>query len=82
MQRASPPKVTPADPARETTLYQSFVRMIGVLLLAGCTLDPSAPVNRSFPVLQLDRFFGSPSAAPAAADPTHEPGYAPAYPPD
>jgi hypothetical protein len=63
----------------------STVALICVgLLLAGCTSDPNAPVNQSFPIRQMDQFFGSsqpPPAVPAEPDYTHQPGYAPAYPP-
>jgi hypothetical protein len=61
--------------------------------LAACTSDPNAPVNQTFPIRQMDRFFDSLSAptAPQSSpqdhtreppqDYTREPGYAPAYPP-
>ena len=59
------------------------------LTLAGCTADPTAPMNQSFPIRQMDNFFNSlsgppadlPSHAAAPQDYTHAPGYAPAYPP-
>jgi hypothetical protein len=51
-----------------------------ILVVTGCTSDPDAPVNRTFPIRQMDRFFDSFSAQPAPRDYTHEPGYAPAYP--
>jgi hypothetical protein len=73
--------------------YQTPCLMIVGLCLAGCTSDPSAPVNQTFPIRQMDHFFESLSDPPAASDPTaasdppaavdytHRPGYAPAYPP-
>jgi outer membrane murein-binding lipoprotein Lpp len=57
--------------------------VIAGLSVAGCTSDPNAPINQTFPIRQMDQFFGSlsaPRAASAAPDYTHEPGYAPAYP--
>ena len=59
-------------------------RMIVVLGVAGCTSDPNAPVNQTFPIRQMDQFFESfsaPAEPPAPRDYTHNPGYAPAYPP-
>ncbi|HEY1410548.1 MAG TPA: hypothetical protein VGF36_00325 [Rhodopila sp.] len=53
---------------------------IAGLVLAGCTSNPNAPVNQTFPVRQMDQFFGS-RPPPPPPDYTHEPGYAPAYPP-
>jgi hypothetical protein len=78
--------------------YQALALMIGSLIisgpvLAGCTSDPNAPVNQSFPIHQMDQFFDSLSAPrpgsfgslsgprPGPMDYTREPGYAPAYPP-
>jgi hypothetical protein len=61
--------------------YRTLALMIAGLLLAACTSDPNAPVNQTFPVRQMDRFFDSLSATPAPQDYTREPGYAPAYPP-
>jgi hypothetical protein len=56
--------------------------MIAGLALGGCTSDPNAPVNESFPIRQMDQFFGSLSGRlPSPPDYTREPGYAPAYPP-
>jgi hypothetical protein len=51
------------------------------LFLASSTADPNAPINQTFPIRQMDRFFKSHSIAPADPDYTHRPGYAPAYPP-
>jgi hypothetical protein len=59
--------------------YLALALMIAAL--AGCTSDPNAPVNESFPIRQMDQFFGSRSPPPAPAEYTREPGYAPAYPP-
>lgn len=56
--------------------------MCAVLALAGCTSNPNAPVNRTFPIRQMDRFFDNAGRLPAATpDYRHKPGYAPAYPP-
>ncbi len=44
--------------------YQIFALIAG-LSLAACSSDPSAPVNQTFPVRQMDRFFNSLSAPPA-----------------
>ncbi len=76
--------------------YQ-ILALIAGLSLAACSSDPSAPVNRTFPVQQMDRFFNSISeplapqgytqqvrpsySATPAPAYTREPGYAPAYPP-
>jgi hypothetical protein len=76
--------------------YQTLA-MIAGLSLAACSSDPNAPVNQTFPVRQMDRFFNSLSAPPPpqgytrqiapnytgapVQDDTREPGYAPAYPP-
>jgi hypothetical protein len=56
---------------------------LAALSLAGCTSDPNAPINQTFPVKQMDGFFNSLSGPPPqpAPDYTHDPGYAPAYPP-
>jgi hypothetical protein len=53
------------------------------LLLGGCTSNPAAPINQTFPIRQMDAFFNSlpPRPPPPPPDYTHEPGYAPAYPP-
>jgi hypothetical protein len=75
--------------------YQ-ILALIAGLLLAACTADPNAPVNQTFPIRQMDRFFDSLSAPrptrSSAGEPsrdytreppqnyTREPGYAPAYP--
>jgi hypothetical protein len=56
--------------------------IIAGLLLVGCTSDPNAPVNQSFPIHQMDRFFDFVSPRPQPPpDYTRAPGYAPAYPP-
>jgi hypothetical protein len=62
--------------------YLALALMITGMALAGCTSDPNAPVNQSFPIRQMDQFFGSrsPSQVPEPEDYTREPGYAPAYP--
>jgi hypothetical protein len=57
-----------------------------ILALAGCTADPNAPINQTFPIRQMDDFFrqytGSPSPTPnPVPETTRQPGYAPAYPP-
>ena len=59
----------------------SFSLLIVGLVLSGCTSDPAAPVNQTFPIRQMDNFFNSLAAAPPAPDYTRHPGYAPAYPP-
>jgi hypothetical protein len=63
--------------------YRALALIVAGVLLAGCTSDPSAPVNESFPIRQMDRFFDSlsPPPPPPASDYTRAPGYAPAYPP-
>jgi hypothetical protein len=59
--------------------YQALALIAG-LSLAACSADPNAPVNQTFPVRQMDRFFDSLSPSPGPRDYTHDPGYAPAYP--
>jgi hypothetical protein len=55
--------------------------LLAAVSASGCTSDPSAPVNQTFPIRQMDQFFGSLSAPPAPpVDYTRQPGYAPAYP--
>ena len=49
--------------------------------LPGCTADPRAPVNQTFPIRQMDNFFDSLAASPSPPDYTRQRGYAPAYPP-
>jgi hypothetical protein len=63
------------------TRYRSLCLLIACASLAGCTSDPSAPVNQTFPIRQMDSFFESLSAPPSPPDYTHHAGYAPAYPP-
>jgi hypothetical protein len=70
------------------TLSPMLFLMIGGLSVTGCTSDPNAPINQTFPIRQMDHFFGPPSAPPPATlsaapapDYTQRPGYAPAYPP-
>jgi hypothetical protein len=72
-----------------------FVLIVGVSA-AGCSSDPNAAVNQSFPIRQMDRFFGSlsgpkrsePGRSPHAyASPGYAPmgpaaAYAPSYAPD
>lgn len=59
----------------------SISLLIVGLSLSGCTSDPGAPVNQTFPIRQMDNFFDSLAAAPRPPDYTRQPGYAPAYPP-
>jgi hypothetical protein len=68
---------------QETTmgLCQTLALMVAGLSLAACTSDPNAPVNQTYPIRQMDRFFDSLSGPPPPPDYTSEPGYAPAYPP-
>jgi hypothetical protein len=61
--------------------FRALAVMLAVLALAGCSSDPNAPVNQSFPIRQMDRLFESLSPPPADPDYRHVPGYAPAYPP-
>jgi hypothetical protein len=62
--------------------YRTLALTIACLLLAGCTSDPDARVNQTFPIRQMDSFFNSVvPGPPPAPDYTHQPGYAPAYPP-
>jgi hypothetical protein len=61
--------------------YKTRCLLFVGLVLAGCTSDPTAPVNQTFPIRQMDNFFGSLAGPPAAPDYTRQPGYAPAYPP-
>jgi hypothetical protein len=62
--------------------YAALAMMIAGVALGGCTSDPNAPVNESFPIRQMDRFFDSLSGRPPPPpDYTRAPGYAPAYPP-
>jgi hypothetical protein len=68
--------------AQETTMrgFTALGVILAGLTLGGCTTDPNAPVNQSFPIRQMDRFFDS-LGAPPRQDYTHVRGYAPAYPP-
>lgn len=59
---------------------QTLSVLIFGLCLTGCTADPDAPVNQTYPIRQLDRFFESLSAPSAPREYTTQPGYAPAYP--
>ena len=73
--------------------YVAVALLVAGVTLIGCTSDPNAPVNQSFPVKQMDQFFDSLSPPPPATgyrsstpyppntQYTHVPGYAPAYPP-
>nr|WP_294556025.1 hypothetical protein [uncultured Rhodopila sp.] len=61
------------------TRYWSRLLVVACTSLAGCTSDPNAPVNQTFPIRQMDNFFDSLAASPP--DYTRQPGYAPAYPP-
>ena len=58
--------------------------LIAGLCLAGCTADPYAPINQTFPIRQMDRFFDSLSTprTPSGYSTKYprERGYAPAYP--
>ncbi len=61
---------------------RGLTTLAAVLALAGCTSDPNAPANESFPIRQMDQFFESLSGRPPPPpDYTRTPGYAPAYPP-
>ena len=52
------------------------------ITIAGCSSDPDAPVNRTTPIRQMDRFFDTVTGRPPPPpDYRREPGYAPAYPP-
>jgi hypothetical protein len=86
VQRFSCRDVKTAERDPEMSLYRTFSVVIIGLSMTGCTSDPDAPVNQTFPIRQMDHFFGSEAAPPrlsAAPGPdyTHQPGYAPAYPP-
>lgn len=77
-----------AMPEQERTVAVSRTSWLIILALsvAACTSDPAAPINQSFPIRQMDHFFGSLNAPPsqystAEPDYTHHRGYAPAYPP-
>jgi hypothetical protein len=59
--------------------YYRFCILLAGVSLSGCTSNPSAPVNQTFPIRQMDQFFGSLSAPPPV-EYTRQPGYAPAYP--
>ncbi len=64
--------------------FAALAIMMAGLALEGCTTDPKAPINESFPIRQMDRFFDSLEQRPPSAtspDYTKVPGYAPAYPP-
>lgn len=68
---------------------RTFSLILVGLCVAGCTSDPAAPINQTYPIRQMDRFFDSlsaPAGSPnqystAQPDYTHHLGYAPAYPP-
>jgi hypothetical protein len=73
--------------------FRALSLLTGIALLVGCTSDPNAPINQTFPIRQMDAFFrqytGSPGPTRAyatAPEPapayTLQPGYAPAYPPN
>jgi hypothetical protein len=86
MQRMRRLKVTSQE-AATMSLFRILVMIVG-LCVAGCTSDPNAPINQSFPIRQMDQFFGSMDGREttartqvAAPDYTHVRGYAPAYPP-
>jgi hypothetical protein len=86
LERTARLEVTLDDPQQETTMpLPRFAvptiagLVIAGLVLGGCTSNPNAPVNQSFPVRQMDQFFGS--RPPPPPDYTRQPGYAPAYPP-
>lgn len=71
--------------------HLTLATMIVGLSLAGCTSDPNAPINQTYPIRKMDNFFDSLSDSPArpryrnpnysGQDYTRVPGYAPAYPP-
>ena len=53
-------------PEQETTMGGfRYIALTAGLSLAACTSNPNAPVNQTFPVRQLDQFFGSLSPTPA-----------------
>ena len=59
-----------------------LVIVTAAITITGCSSDPDAPVNRTTPIRQMDRFFDTVTGRPPAPpDYTREPGYAPAYPP-
>ena len=61
--------------------YWSCLPLVVCACLAGCTSDPNAPVNQTYPIRQMDNFFDSLAGTPSPPDYTRQPGYAPAYPP-
>jgi hypothetical protein len=70
---------------RSVWMKRRSVWLTGLTLLAGCTSNPTAPVNQVWPIPQMDRAFGDPhpqvGGQPEASDYTRRPGYLPAYPP-
>ena len=70
--------------------YQTLSLLIAGLCLIGCTADVDAPVNQTYPIRQMDRFFDSLTGPPTPRDYTPrdytprdytgQSGYAPAYP--
>ena len=52
-----------------TRCWSCFLLIVG-LLLSGCSSDPSAPVNQTCPIRQMDNFFDSLATAPMRARPT------------
>ena len=65
---------------------QTLSVLIFGLCLIGCTADPYAPVNQTYPIRQMDRFFESLSSPPTPREYPPQ-GYTPqgytpqAYPP-
>jgi hypothetical protein len=93
MKRTTCSAVTAGDFGQEFAVNRSFAAFIVLVTLTGCTSDPDAAVNQTFPVRQMDNFFRSLSGPPPAQQYSHapgylppdqeyihEPGYAPAYP--
>ncbi len=62
--------------------YRTAALITLATLIAGCTSDPYAPINRTTPIRQMDQFFGGGALEPAPVGPAYSgrPGYAPAYP--
>jgi hypothetical protein len=79
-------EITMREQERAVGLSRTVSLILVSLCVPACTSDPNAPINRSFPIRQMDQFFGSVNGPPnqystAEPDYTHHRGYAPAYPP-